>query len=47
MLCSWIWKKYKIQNIEKEIVIKEENIKKIVVDESIKTLGACVNPSLN
>ena len=42
-VCFWKWKNDQITNVDVEIKLKEEMLKQIMVDKSIKTLGVCVN----
>ena len=46
-MCFWKQKKQKIKNEPMNIKLKNELIKQTQVNESFKTLGVYVNPSLN
>ena len=46
-MCCWKWENQKIKITPMKIKLKDEIIKQLKVDVSVKTLGLHVNPSLN
>ena len=44
--CSWNCKDNLITNLKVKIKLKEEVIKKIMLNESVNTLGICLNPTI-